>query len=133
MARIYSAYDPPPKVGVECTAAEGRAKQSEFRGTDVNVIVAQYNKTGMLPQVMPGQFLDVSVVGDYRQALHEVRLAESFFMSLPAEVRSEFENDPASFLDFASDPANRGRLQELKLIPKDSVPAEPAGEGTIVP
>lgn len=136
MIRMYSAYDPPDQVLVMCTAEEGRAKQSEFRGTDINVIVKQYQQTGMLPQVQPGQFLDVSVVADYREALAEVRLAESFFSSLPAEVRAEFANDPAEFLDFATDPQNRARMQELKLIPADPVvsdPVVPDADGVVVP
>lgn len=123
--RVHTAFDLPPDIKVMCTAEEGRAKQSEFRGTDINVIVKQYAQTGLLPQVAPGMFLDVSAVRDYREALEEVRLAEDFFKSLPADIRSEFANDPAAFLDFASDPANRGRLQELKLVPKDDAPAEP--------
>lgn len=126
--KVYTQFLRPPQVVVECTAAEGKTKQSESAAVDVNRIVAQFDRTGVLPQVRPGQFLDVSAVGDYREALEEVRLAESFFSSLPAAIRTEFANDPAAFLDFAVDPANRGRMQELKLIPADVVvPAGGAG------
>lgn len=119
--RIYSAYDVPPQVQLECKDVS-KTRQSELASCDINNIVKQFDKTGMLPQVVGGPvFLDVSYVGDYRTAIDQVRMAEGFFSALPAKVRAEFANDPASFLDFASNGENRKQMQEWGLIAADPV------------
>lgn len=116
---VYGHFNRPPVHEVVCKEEEGKTRQSDAVAADVNNIIKQFDRTGLLPQVQQGMFMDVSEVGDYQSALAQVRLADSFFMSLPAAVRAEFGNNPAEFLDFAADPANRGRLQELGLVPKE--------------
>lgn len=110
-------------------------KQSEAAATDINVIMKRYEQTGLLPQaVREAVFTDVSQVGDFRTALEVIRVAQEGFMQLPAQVRAEFRNDPAEFVDFCSDPGNRARMVELGLVeaetPKPGVeavkPPEPA-------
>lgn len=76
------------------------AVQSEKDSTDVNRIVARFEKTGLLPQVdVIGDYLDVSEVGDYREALARVEAADKVFQQLPAAARARFDNDPALFID----------------------------------
>lgn len=89
-----------PYAGVSC--GPGRAKQSMKDECDINLIMAQYVKTGMLSHISQGvpEFLDVSEVGDYRTALANVRAAEEYFMGLPPAVRLRFENDVLSFMEF---------------------------------
>ena len=95
-------------------------RQSEAKYADINLIMAKYVKTGVLPQATrQGFFADVSIVGDYRDALQGVEHAETYFMHLPPEVRSKFMNDPAEFLDFVSDPENLPKIEEMGLIAKD--------------
>lgn len=124
--KIYSAYDPPPKVRLR-DFGKMITRQSEAAAVDVNRIVGQFVKTGVLPQVQAqALFADVSEMTDYRDALHQVELADKMFMSLPAKVRAKFENDPATFLDFCSDPQNREELEGLGLVEKAPVePGEP--------
>lgn len=122
--KIFTAYDPPPGVFTDCSKDKVLVKQSEYAATDVNLIVAQYSKTGILPgDASRILYADVSEMGDYREAVEQVRLADSLFMAQPAEVRRFFDNDPASFLDYCSDPANRDGMIELGLLEKP--PAEP--------
>lgn len=121
--------------GIDC-GTEGGAKQSFKEECDINTIVAQYAKTGLLTPVVqrPPEFVDVSEVGDYRTALEHVRIADDMFMQLGSAIRGEFENDPAIFLDFCTDPQNEDRMRELGLLPSleeavvtvDGPPAEPA-------
>ncbi|AXH73037.1 MAG: internal scaffolding protein [Microviridae sp.] len=49
--------------------------------------------------------------------------AENAFMSLPAAVRREFDNDPRAFVDFASQSENLPQMQTWGLAPKP--PVEP--------
>lgn len=131
---FYSQVDRPPAKKKVCPKSEGKTRQAEKDACDINRIMARYEKTGVLPQsVRELVYADVSSIGDYREVVDRVRMVESAFMQLPAEVRSRFENDPAAFLDFTSDPANRAELQEMGLIapeiaPEASKPA--AGSGT---
>lgn len=98
---------------------KGGAKQSFRKECDINRIVANFAKTGLLTPVetRPAMFIDVSNVTDYRTALDNVRMAEDLFMELPAITRAKFENDPATFLDFASDAENDDEMRKLGLLP----------------
>lgn len=105
--------------------------QSEIDNCDINVVVARFEKTGLLPIMSSSPiFGDFTNVPDYRDAIHIVRQAEDMFMSLDAKVRKEFDNDPAKFLEFCGDPKNGDRLVELglrKLV--EAAPSAPQGAG----
>lgn len=121
--RMLSIFDIPDPPVVDCSNDPIITRESEKDACDINKIVARFDVTGMLPQVpLEGLYLDVSDVGDYREAVERVRVAERFFAQLPAAVRTQFDNDPAGFLDFSSDPANRGQLEEWGLVEKAQVP-----------
>lgn len=125
--KIHTAYDPPPKVRID-TGTESRVRQSEADSANINKIMERYIKTGVIPSDNRQQFFeDVSQVGDFREALARVQMAEDYFMQLPAKVRSRFDNDPAALLDFCSDPNNRDEMVELGLIEDVSgvPPAQP--------
>lgn len=62
-----------------------------------------------------GQYLDVSSVPDFRAARDAINAANASFMALPAIVRRRFDNDPALFLDFCSNPANLAEMRSLGL------------------
>lgn len=89
--------------------------QEQADEADINVIWDRYVKTGAMPEVrMPPQFGDFETeVSDYHSALELIRAADASFMSLPATVRSEFDNDAGKFVAFASDPANMEALAKL--------------------
>ncbi len=79
-----------------------RTKQSFIDECDINKIVAQYDRTGLLTHVSNAQplFVDVSETGTYREALQNVRAVEAHFLELPSKIRARFENDPAQYLDW---------------------------------
>lgn len=95
---------------------------------DINYIVERFGVTGQLPQsaVYTPTYGDFTGIGDYRQALDAVSQANDAFMSLPANIRERFDNDPALFVDFCSstDPADRSLAIDLGLIPP---PVKPDG------
>ncbi len=114
----YTAVDTPPKVLLD-NFGPTRTKQSEAKATNINTIVKQYDRTGVLPQDgREALYMDVSDVPDYRSALDQVNRADEMFMQLPADLRARFENEPAVFLDWTSDPANRAEMVELGMLPK---------------
>jgi hypothetical protein len=58
--------------------------------------------------------------------------AETAFMSLPAQVRREFDNDPLQFVDFASDPENVPQMRTWGLAPPEAVPEPPPAPQRVV-
>lgn len=97
---------------------------------DINVIMEKYQKTGMLPANNAGRepmYVDfTSMPNNLMDTMRMFDDAQTAFMTLPAGVRREFENDPARFVDFAGDPANMDKLREWGLAaPKKAEEAPP--------
>jgi len=106
---------------VDCSTVPSRTRQHHKDACDINVIVAQYRRTGQLLHLQGGlpTYGDVSEVGDFRSVLERVRSAEAWFMKLPAKVRAAFENSPAAFMDAVEDPARQEELVRLGLLGED--------------
>lgn len=108
---------------------ESRTRQSEQDRCDINKILERFEVTGEMPvDTREALYLDVADAPDYRTALDQVRVANEYFMSLPAKVRAEFENDAAVFLDELHDEKNHERFQELGVLPKSGTEVTPTGE-----
>ncbi len=101
-----------------------RTKQSFRDECDINHILRQFNVTGQLPvgSVQP-QYGDFSGITDYQSALNAVMAAQDSFLQLPAKVRAKFDNDPALFVEFASDEANRDEMKALGLLHEETAQA----------
>lgn len=92
--------------------------QQQFKDEcDINTILERFNVTGQLPvSPLQPQFGDFSGITDYQTALNAVLDAQESFDALPARVRERFANDPAAFVDFCLDAANRDEMKALGLI-----------------
>lgn len=92
---------------------------------DINVIMAQYDRTGVISHVNQREpvYFDFTEVPDFRSAMDMMIEADKAFMSLPANVRRDFDNDAKQFVDFASDSANLDKMREWGLAPPK--PPEP--------
>lgn len=117
------------ETGLDCQ--DPSLAQQQFKDEcDINVILERFNVTGQLPvSPLQPQFGDFSGITDYQTALNAVLDAQESFDSLPARIRERFANDPAAFVDFCLDEANRDEMQALGLIEAssgpDSSPTEP--------
>ncbi len=101
---------------VDCSTHPSRTKQSFKAECDINNIVKRYRKTGLVTHLAKGvpSYADISSLTDYRQAIHAVRDGAEFFSGLDANVREAFENDPAAFVEYMTDPRNDGsKLRDL--------------------
>lgn len=94
---------------------------------DINTLMSQYERTGVLNHYNQAQprYLDVSAVPDLASALIAVDEAKTAFMTLPASVRRDFDNDPVKFVEFAENPDNIEKLREWKLAPPIPEPTPP--------
>lgn len=96
------------------------AIESQKEEADINTIVRRFGLTGELPLTARVPFpldFDCDEILDYRECADRILQAERSFMSLPASVRSNFNNDPIAFADYASDPQNLPKLREWGLAP----------------
>lgn len=92
------------------------AQQHMLADTDINILMERYVTTGEIPQLsLPPLQGDFSEAISYQEALNAMIAADRSFMALPAKVRSKFDNDPALFVDFCSDPANRDEMRQMGL------------------
>lgn len=110
--------------GVACLD-ESLAIQSQKDEADINVIVRRFGVTGSLPVRMVPEAL----VGDVEEfdlmTANAVLIeARQSFLSLDAEVRARFNNDPMRFVAFAIDEKNIEELRKLGLA-KPIVAPEP--------
>ncbi|QCQ84567.1 internal scaffolding protein [Blackfly microvirus SF02] len=120
------AVHPPVEGGVSMTRQEFAAE------SDINNIMAQYD--GQWPPPPNGyvpQYLDFSNVPDLMTAHAISTAAAAAFMTLPARVRAEFENDPMKFVDYASNPDNLDQMRAWKLAPPAAAPAPSPGPGDV--
>lgn len=124
----YRPHD--PDLGAISFEGEVSLTHQSFRDEcDINHIMKRYEKTGILDHVNKhqGAYGDFTQVASYQDALQVVSEAERMFLTLPARIRAEFDNDPGTFLQFATNPDNGERMVELGLAERvnKNPPAEP--------
>lgn len=121
--KIRRAYD---RVGYPMEQFDAsRTKQQFLLESDINNLMKRYHVTGLMRQV-PGapMYLDCTLLPvDYQDALNKVVAADLAFSQLSSDVRAQFGNDPAAFVEFASDPENIEQLREWRLAKPAPGPA----------
>lgn len=120
---LRTEYDDEQEMYSEMSALtctdESRAIQSQAEEADINTIVRRFGITGHLPVVdRPMYAGDFSDVDDFQSAMNAVRRGEEAFMALPAEVRTEFRNDPQRYFEFCTEVDENGSLRNLERMRK---------------
>lgn len=118
-SRLWSAYISHDPVNLVCQDVS-RTRQEFADECDVNLMMERFQKSGGVfplgkPDNAPGYFDTTLFTTDFREALDMFDHAATQFMTLPANVRREFDNDPAKFVDFAIDPSNLAKMREWGL------------------
>lgn len=96
--------------------------QSDKAMCDINKIMHNYVKTGVLPNIKEkiGQYLDVTKIPSYIEAHAQITLAKELFLSLPSEVRKLMDNDPGKMEQVINNPdykqimLKHGLIEEIK-------------------
>lgn len=119
---IRSAFTPRKADVVLKCPGNGRTKQASKDECDVNLIVKRFTETGELPSgnMKSPVFGDVTGL-EFRSMMDIIAGAQAAFEALPAVLRKRFGNDPAEFVEFCSDSANRDELVKLGLSDKPTV------------
>lgn len=133
---VYVPHDP---VVLMCPEI-GRTKQDFKHECDVNTVMKKYAAMGVKEEhlmqmgAIGGSYEDlVGVPTDLQEAYELVGKAEEAFMSVPAEIRKRFDNDPVAYLEFATNRENLEELREMGLAvapePEEGPSASPAPGG----
>lgn len=103
-----------------------KTDQSAAQDSDINIIVARYKQTGIMPEIRQtaSQFIDCTKIGTFQDLRNQIANANSLFMQFPSEIRALMKNDPANVHDFFSDPRNEGLIKKYSLQAPE-VPATP--------
>lgn len=114
------------------TVGPSLTRQEFVEECDINTLMSKYDKhagtgPGMLSHQDPSMFYaDFTQLPDSLLEYHNyMDRAHSSFMTLPAAVRREFENDATMFVEFASDPENLSQMRTWGLAPPEKVEAAP--------
>jgi phage internal scaffolding protein len=96
------------------TGRESKVEQSHSKQCDINYILKDYARTGIIKHAHQnqGQYDDVSSV-DFQTAMDVVADTKSMFESLPAATREQFGQDPKNFINFCRNPENGLKMQEM--------------------
>lgn len=119
------------KIGRKFFTKPSLTKQSMSKECDINHIMKRYQTNGILPDMIKQnpQYGDFSRVPDYQTALNTVQKAQEQFENLPARIRDRFQNEPAQFLEFATNKKNLPEMVQMGLAilkpetPKTEKPA----------
>lgn len=109
---------------------DSMTEQHHTPNTDINVMMKRMGVTdGALPPsaLDPRYFGDFTEATDLRGVFDRVFEARDRFNELPASLRAQFDNDPATFLQWVQDPQNATEAVKMGLLSTLAAP-EPEPE-----
>lgn len=118
-------------VALDFSDDPGLTKQSHKDECDINNILAQFKRTGIVRHIneRQGLYVDLPSDIDLQQSLAIVRKAEKAFSELPSKVRDRFNNDPGKLLAAIQNPDMHEELRGLGLL-KPARPPDPEPGGS---
>jgi len=98
---------------------EIRVEQSHKDEADINNIVKKHGLDLIAKTAAMQTFTyDENPTNDFQEVMQAVITAEKSFSSIPSEIRKEFDNNPAKFMDFIYNPDNKQKMIDMGLSPK---------------
>lgn len=118
---------------LNCTEEERRTKSEFAADCDINLIMARYRKTGVLPEsskAAAARYGDFSSVPTFMEMQEKIIAANELFAALPAAVRKQFDNDPGAFLAASESSEGRALMAKLGLGKEQEAPTPSATSPT---
>ena len=108
--------------------AVSKTQQHFKKEANINCIMRKYSKSGLLtdPTVIPTRtpkFDDYSNVKDFHAMQNMILEIQSYFDSLPADIRRKFDNDPHIMQEWIINPDNKDEAIKLGLL--ETITEEP--------
>lgn len=115
-------------LGYQRVKQKSLTEQAHLLDSDINHIMAKYERTGDLPLRISAQpqYGDFVSPGTFQDSMNVIRFAQEQFDALDAPVRKRFGNDPMQFLEFVNDKANIDEAERLGLLKPEVVEARKA-------
>lgn len=113
---------------IDFTGQISMTKQEFTDDANLNITMARFGITdGALPPVAhdPRLFGDFTSAVDLHTALDRIRAAWDMFDTLPAALRTRFENDPVKLYDWVNDPTNTQEALDLKILSQEGAQMVP--------
>ena len=101
---------------------DGRTQQHQKDECDINLIIKRHTpeQIALMATQNEGQYGDATSV-DYHAAQNIIANANTMFNDLPSEIRNQFHNDPALFLDFTSNEENYAEMRKMGIMEQPDV------------
>jgi len=96
---------------------EIRVEQSHKDEVNINKIVKRAGGMELIAKVNAlTQFQYDDVTGnDFQESMNAIIKARDTFDQVPSDIRKQFDNDPAKFMDFVHNPENSDQLIQMGL------------------
>lgn len=139
-SKIHSFYAPQRKrCQIDCSTPI-LTDQSDAKMADINNIMAQYAKTGLLPNINEhiASYQDNTLAIPLEEAHNILTAAKVLFMELPAQIRKLMDNDPTQLQSFLNNPDNQDILIKHKMLESkkpllDREPTKTKTDGSTLP
>ncbi len=116
---------------IDCSE-NGKTDQSYKKMCDINVIIANASKTGLLSHEKQslGQYIDNTEIPSLLDAQNLLITAKNSFMALPSQIRKLMDHDPTKLVDFINDPENKDILLKHGILEKveQVLPVDPTSQ-----
>lgn len=127
------------KIDVEFTLPS-LTEQCHMDECKVQNILKKYRETGRLEHTAKyeGTYMDFANAPDYTEAQIIIANAKSMFETVPASIRSQFDNNPMKYVEFMQDENKRDEIEAMGLStshlpPRDTNPTIPTPTPTKSP
>lgn len=109
-----------------------KTDQSYKKACDINIIVANAAKTGVLSHQKEkiAQYIDNTQIPSLLDAQNLIRGAHESFMALPAKIRKMMNNDATKLVEFVNDPDHKEILIKHGILEKveQVLPVDPTSQ-----
>lgn len=107
------------RVQIDCSKPQ-LTDQSDLNMSNINTIMANYSKNGLLPHVQEkvARYIDNTQIMPLEEAHAAIQAAKNMFNELPAKIRKLMDNDPTKLVDFIKDPENEDILVKYNVLEK---------------
>jgi len=129
---IYNKYNRPKGKATTFTGPT-RTEQTHKKDCDINEIIRRSKKTGFIPTYPVNWGGDFTNLPDFHEMQEKLAKAKEAFEMLPANTRLMFDNNPGKLVDFATNPDNRQKCEELGILPKQAPIAPETPTAPITP
>ena len=124
-------YSPQVRVSFE-TKGESLTEQQYAEESQILNKIRKYDSQGFFDSINrnPAQYTDFTQVRDLADAIDQIEEAREAFLTIPSDVRKQFNNSPSEFFNFASKEENYDELVKLGLATQAIVDNLAAEQGS---